>query len=76
MSDIKDTMDSIIDFFMPNENKKKDQGEDHLDTESENLAVPEVHVGNHHKEKKPKSEKKGIEYDMLAIPEVHIKKKK
>ena len=48
------------------------------EVESENLAVPEVHIREDdtaaHDTKKPEAEEE-ITYENVAIPEIHIKKK-
>lgn len=48
------------------------------EVESENLAVPEVHIREDdtaaHDTKKPEAEEE-ITYENVAIPEIHIKRK-
>ncbi len=46
--------------------------------ESENLAIPEVHIGETHEEEPEpeREEKENITYENVAIPEIHIYRKK
>ncbi len=48
----------------------------HYQVESENLAVPEVHVGHGEDapaaEKEETQEKESITYENVAIPEIHV----
>lgn len=49
------------------------------EVESENLAVPEVHIKEnciHDDCTKDKREEEDITYENVAIPEIHIKRKK
>lgn len=74
-------LDDILGFFSlePDGMSPKDKeakNDDNLEASSDNLAVPEVHVGKGHGGKKEKAEKKDIEYDMLAVPEVHLGSKR
>ena len=69
-------LEYINEFYANIRKKKKAPNKDYLDAESENLAVPEVHVGDGHAKHKVEKEKKDIEYENLAIPEVHPRKKK
>ena len=62
--------------------KKKNAKEKGLKVESENLAVPEIHIGEMrgeddkgHAETGAVGKKDRITYDNVAIPEVHIRKK-
>lgn len=44
---------------------------------SENLAMPELHIGEGQGKEQPEKEKdEFITYENVAIPEVHIKKRK
>ena len=44
---------------------------------SENLAMPELHIGEDKGEEQPEKKDDGfITYENVAIPEVHIKKRK
>ena len=44
---------------------------------SENLAMPELHIGEDKCEEQPEKKDDGfITYENVAIPEVHIKKRK
>lgn len=63
--------------------KRTKESKTNLKVESENLAVPEVHLGDvrgeddkGHAETGTVGEKEQITYDNVAIPEVHIRKKK
>ena len=54
--------------------KKKEKAKTYYKIESENLAVPAVHIGEAH-EKEPEPEE-NITYENVAIPEIHIHRKK
>ncbi len=59
--------------------KKVKHAERHADykVSSENLAMPELHIGESGCMEGPEKEKdEFITYENVAIPEVHIKKKK
>lgn len=61
--------------------KKKEvkRAERHADykVSSENLAMPELHIGEGGCKEHPEEEKdEFITYENVAIPEVHIKKKR
>ena len=63
--------------------KKKNAKKKALKVESENLAVPEIHIGEvrgeddkGHAEAGAVGKKERITYDNVAIPEVHIRRKK
>lgn len=61
--------------------KKKEvkRAERHTDykVSSENLAMPELHIGEGGCKEQPEKEKdEFITYENVAIPEVHIKKKR
>lgn len=58
--------------------RKKDKKKTEYTLDSENLAIPEVHVDDSRikpEEKEPKP-KETITFDNVAIPEVHIKNHK
>ena len=56
--------------------KKKEKAKTSYKIESENLAVPEVHIGEAH-EKEPEPEPEAnITYENVAIQEIHIHRKK
>ena len=56
--------------------KRKKANHREYKIESENLAVPEVHIGEaHEKEPEPEPEE-NITYENVAIPEIHIHRKK
>ena len=60
------------------EKRKMKEKEPDFDVESENLAIPEVHLHGHpgHKEEADVHHHgESISYDNVAIPEIHIKKK-
>ena len=44
--------------------------------ESENLAIPEVHIGETHEEEPEPEREENITYENVAIPEIHIHRKK
>lgn len=49
----------------------------HITIETENLAVPEIHVGEDIQKEVPETEtQQTIIYDTVAVPEIHIKRKK
>lgn len=58
--------------------KKKVKHEKHhteYKVSSENLAMPELHIGEGRSEKAPEERKdEFITYENVAIPEIHIKK--
>lgn len=59
--------------------KKVKHAERHVDykVSSENLAMPELHIGKDKGEEQPEKKDDGfITYENVAIPEVHIKKRK
>ena len=59
--------------------KRVKHAERHVDykVSSENLAMPELHIGeNPVKEEPEEPQDEFITYENVAIPEVHIKKKK
>lgn len=59
--------------------KKVKHAERHVDykVSSENLAMPELHIGEDNCKEEPEKEKdEFITYENVAIPEVHIKKRK
>lgn len=59
-------------FWRKEKNKKKDTD---YEISSENLAVPEIHIGKKKAEKPQEHEEPShdsITYDDVAIPEVHI----
>ncbi len=59
--------------------KKVKCAERHVDykVSSENLAMPEIHVGEDKGKEEPEKQKdEFITYENVAIPEVHIKKRK
>lgn len=55
-------------------NKRKKASEYKVD--SENLAVPEVHLGDAEGDDDKSDSDESIVYDNVAIPEIHIKKHK
>ena len=55
--------------------ERKREGKNFLQDESENLAVPEVHIGEAHEEE-PEPGRKNITYENVAIPEIHVHRKK
>ena len=66
-------------FFMFGKKKKVKRAERHVDykVSSENLAMPELHIGEDKGEEQPEKKDDGfITYENVAIPEVHIKKRK
>ena len=66
-------------FFMFGKKKKVKHAERHVDykVSSENLAMPELHIGEDKGEEQPEKKDDGfITYENVAIPEVHIKKRK
>lgn len=66
-------------FFMFGKKKKVKHAERHVDykVSSENLAMPELHIGEDNCKEAPEKEKdEFITYENVAIPEVHIKKRK
>ena len=72
-----------IDFsiwgFDNGKKKKVKHAERHVDykVSSENLAMPELHIGEDKGEEQPEKKDDGfITYENVAIPEVHIKKRK
>ena len=45
--------------------------------DTENLAVPEIHIGKAKEEKgENKDDDHEITYDEVAVPEIHVRKKK
>lgn len=59
--------------------EKVKHAERHVDykVSSENLAMPELHIGKDKGEEQPEKKDDGfITYENVAIPEVHIKKRK
>ena len=53
--------------------------EHRLEVTSDNLAIPEIHVGDTYKNEEPAEdvrEKEAVSYDDLAVPEVHFSNKK
>lgn len=45
--------------------------------DTENLAVPEIHIGEVKEQKgEIKEEEDSIAYDEVAVPEIHVRKKK
>ena len=59
--------------------KKVKHAERHVDykVSSENLAMPELNIGEDKGEEQPEKKDDGfITYENVAIPEVHIKKRK
>ena len=57
--------------------KKKEKEKTSYKVESENLAIPEVHIGETHEEEtEPEREIENITYENVAIPEIHIHRKK
>ena len=66
-------------IFMFGKKKKVKRAERHVDykVSSENLAMPELHIGEDKGEEQPEKKDDGfITYENVAIPEVHIKKRK
>ena len=56
--------------------KKKEMAKTSYKIESENLAVPEVHIGEAHEEEPEPEPEENITYENVAIPEIHIHRKK
>ena len=44
--------------------------------DTENLAVPEIHIGAKKEDEGETREDGAITYDEVAIPEIHVRKKK
>lgn len=64
-------------FFMFGKKKKVKHEKHYTDykVSSENLAMPELHIGEGRSEKAPEERKdEFITYENVAIPEIHIKK--
>lgn len=43
--------------------------------ESENLAVPEIHLADEKDTEEPETDDSSITYDDVAIPEIHVRRK-
>ena len=56
--------------------KKNEKAKTSNKIESENLAVPEVHIGEAHEEEPEPEPEENITYENVAIPEIHIHRKK
>ena len=44
--------------------------------DTENLAVPEIHIGAKKEDEGENREDESITYDEVAVPEIHVRKKK
>lgn len=44
--------------------------------DTENLAVPEIHIGDKKEDEGENREDESITYDEVAVPEIHVRKKK
>ena len=62
--------------FMLFGRKKKEKEKTSYKVESENLAIPEVHIGETNEEEPEPEREENITYENVAIPEIHIYRKK
>ena len=65
-------------FWEKLKGKRQGRPDADYDVESENLAIPEVHLHGHHghkEEAEAAHHGESISYDNVAIPEIHIRKK-
>ena len=56
--------------------KKKEKEKTSYKVESENLAIPEFHIGETNEEEPEPEREENITYENVAIPEIHIYRKK